>query len=76
MQRRKVPRSAEVETIAVGQPLSPAARWRLHRDLVILIANRAGVSQRVLADVFDLPRSRIAVIIKMIKQRCEGDVAP
>jgi hypothetical protein len=43
-----------------------AKAWRSRRDCVIYIAARAGISQRWLADVFDLPRSRIAVIIKQV----------
>ena len=49
-------------------PLPPNAsvgkRWKFRRNLVIFVANRSGFSQRLLADVFDLPRSRIASIIK------------
>lgn len=47
-------------------------RWRLRRNLVIFIAYRNGVSQRLLADVFDLPRSRIASIIKEFAT-CQSD---
>lgn len=44
---------------------SPGRRWRFRRDLVIYLAHRHnGLSQRFLADVFDLPRSRIAAIIQ------------
>lgn len=39
-------------------------RWRFRRNVVIFVAHRSGISQRMLADVFDLPRSRIATIIK------------
>jgi hypothetical protein len=38
------------------------SRWR--RDQVIRLAHRLGLSQRYLADVFDLPRSRIGDIIR------------
>ena len=41
-------------------------RWRFRRNLVIFVAFKNGFSQRVLSDVFDLPRSRIAAIIKEI----------
>jgi len=41
-------------------------RWRLRRNLVIAIAARAGIPQRHIADVFDLPRSRIAAIVAEI----------
>lgn len=53
-------------------PLPPNAsvgkRWRFRRNLVIYIAHRQGVSQRILADVFDLPRSRIGSIIAEFRQ--------
>ena len=49
-------------------PLPPDAsagkRWRFRRNLVIYVAYRNGLSQRFLADVFDLPRSRIAEIVR------------
>jgi len=49
-------------------PLPPNAsvgkRWRFRRNVVIYVAHRGGLSQRHLADVFDLPRSRIAEIIR------------
>lgn len=44
---------------------SAGQRWRFRRNLVIYLAHRRnGLSQRLLSDVFDLPRSRIASIIK------------
>ena len=42
-------------------------RWRFRRNLVIAVAHREGFSQRMLADVFDLPRSRIAAIIAEVE---------
>lgn len=39
-------------------------RWRFRRNICIAVLHRAGMSQRVLSDVFDLPRSRIAAIVK------------
>jgi hypothetical protein len=48
---------------------TPGKKWRFRRDLVIYISNRSGVSQRLLADVFDLPRSRISAIIKGFETR-------
>ncbi len=41
-------------------------RWRFRRNLVIYVAFKNGFSQRVLSDVFDLPRSRIGSIIKEV----------
>ncbi len=56
--------------LASKPPLPPNAsvgkRWRFRRNVVIYAAHRQGISQRVLADVFDLPRSRIAAILKEI----------
>jgi hypothetical protein len=43
---------------------SVGKQWKFRRNVVIYVAYRGGVSQRVLADVFDLPRSRIASIVK------------
>ena len=43
---------------------SVGKRWKFRRNAVIYVAHRGGISQRVLAEVFDLPRSRIAAIIK------------
>lgn len=59
-----------------GPPLPPDAsagrRWRFRRNLVIYVAHRQGLSQRMLADVFDLPRSRIAEIIAEFRRFDEG----
>src|SRR6516225_7956664 len=38
---------------------------RFRRDLVIYVAHRGRVSQRILAEVFDLARSRVGEIIRM-----------
>jgi hypothetical protein len=75
-ENRASPRAAEVDVeTAVAAPvaalqgprrlasnLTAGQAKRLRRDLVIQIAHDAGISQRVLAGVFDLPRSRIAAI--------------
>jgi hypothetical protein len=53
----------------LGPCPSPGRRWRFRRDLVIFVAAREGFSQRVLAEVFDLPRSRVAAIIKAVKEK-------
>jgi hypothetical protein len=57
-QPKPVLRLKSPEHLTVGR------RWRFRRNLVIYIASQNGVSQRLLADVFDLPHSRIAAIIK------------
>lgn len=44
-------------------PRTPGQRWRARRNLVIAVAHRAGLSQRLLADVFGLPRSTIHVVV-------------
>ena len=66
-----VRRSDDAE-LASFPPLPPNAsvgkRWKFRRNVVIYVAQRNGISQRVLADVFDLPRSRIASIIKEFAQ--------
>jgi hypothetical protein len=43
---------------------TPLKRWRFRRNLVICLAHRHGISQRLLADVFDLPRSRVSAIVQ------------
>jgi hypothetical protein len=66
--------SSELLPLPTPPPLPPNAslgrRWRFRRDLVIYVSSRSGISQRLLADVFDLPRSRIASIIKGLDARC------
>lgn len=52
---------------ALPRDVSVGKVWRFRRNIVIFVAYREGIPQRVLADVFDLPRSRIATIIKEIK---------
>jgi hypothetical protein len=44
-------------------------RWRWSRNVTIALAYNAGMSQRFLAEVFDLPRSRIAEIIRAQRAR-------
>lgn len=53
---------------------SVGKRWRFRRNMVIYVAHRNGLSQRLLADVFDLPRSRIAAIIREFRAY-EGEAA-
>lgn len=43
--------------------LTPTQAWRRRRDVLIAALRRGGVSLRYLADVFDLPHSRIAQIV-------------
>ena len=66
--RMKRPSGVDFAPLPTPPPLPPNAsigrRWRFRRDLVIYVSSQSGVSQRMLAEVFDLPRSRIAAIIK------------
>ncbi|WZO98189.1 hypothetical protein EP7_005245 [Isosphaeraceae bacterium EP7] len=50
--------------MAPPEGASVGKRWRFRRNLVIYVAHRSGLSQRMLADVFDLPRSRIGAILE------------
>ena len=52
-----------------GKSVSVGRRWKLRRNLVIYIASQHGASQRLLADVFDLPHSRIAAILKELRSQ-------
>lgn len=47
---------------------SVGKRWKFRRNVVIFVAYRNGISQRVLAEVFDLPRSRVSVIVKSFSE--------
>lgn len=47
-------------------------RWRLRRGLVMSAANRAGISQRVLADVFEISRGNVAQILKSVETLAAG----
>ena len=65
---------SQVESAARPTPKLPenasvGRRWKLRRNLVIYIASQHGASQRLLGDVFDLPHSRIAAIIKEFRTK-------
>ena len=68
-----IPRRAELG-LPDEPPLPPNAsagrRWRFRRDMAIYALSRSGFSQRYLGDVFDLPHSRIAAIIKDFSALC------
>jgi hypothetical protein len=72
MRLRRGKEETEALEVDFGPPLPPNAstgrRWRFRRNLVIYVAYRQGLSQRLLADVFDLPRSRIAEIISEFRR--------
>ncbi len=59
-------------TTGIPENLSVGRRWKFRRNLVIYVASQNGVSQRLLADVFDLPHSRIAAIIKEFRTKYTG----
>ncbi len=69
----RIHRPADLD-LPTPPPLPPNAsagrRWRFRRDLTIYVAYRSGLSQRHLAEVFDLPRSRVAAIIKGFAALC------
>ena len=69
--RASAPRS-RTQGLGADQPgkrASVGQRWKFRRNLVIYIANQHGASQRMLADVFDLPHSRIAAILKDLRTK-------
>ena len=49
--------------------------WRFQRDMVIFLAHSHGISQRILANVFDLPQSRISAIVRGIDIKLHMDQA-
>jgi hypothetical protein len=53
----------------LGENASVGRRWKFRRNPVIFIASQNGASQRLLADVFDLPHSRIAAIVKEFRTK-------
>ncbi len=61
--------SAPRPEAALPANASAGRRWKFRRNLVIYIASQHGASHRILADVFDLPHSRIAAIIKELRTR-------
>jgi hypothetical protein len=61
--------SAPFSMPALPENASVGRRWKFRRNLVIYIASQNGASQRLLADVFDLPHSRIAAIIKEFRTK-------
>ncbi len=63
----------QVSIPALAPNASPGKRWKFRRNAVIYVAHREGFSQRVLADVFDLPRSRIASILKEFRELTGDD---
>jgi hypothetical protein len=70
--RQRPPRPGADLAPPAPPPLPPDAsagrRRRFRRNLVIYVAHRSGFSQRALADVFGLPRSRIAEIIGELRR--------
>lgn len=56
-------RSTAAVSARPPKALTEGQRRRLRRNVVIAAAARQGCSQRLLAEVFDLPRSRISEIL-------------
>lgn len=56
--------------------MTPGQKWRYRRNVVICLAHEHGLSQRFLADVFDLPRSRVGAIVDEFKQKYSGEASP
>lgn len=50
-----------------------AKKWRFRRNMVIYVAYSHGISQRELADVFDLPQSRISAIVREISHQLDSE---
>lgn len=59
---------AEVLKTADFSQMTPGRQWRFKRNCVIYASWKNGFSQRLLSDVFALPRSRIADILKEFVQ--------
>lgn len=52
----------------LASPTTDGQRRRLCRNLAIAAGAEAGLSQRELARIFDLPRSRVGEILKEMKE--------
>jgi DNA-binding transcriptional regulator LsrR (DeoR family) len=66
---RSILQRADVESVTrtkLPPNASVSKRWKFRRNAVIVIAYLNGISQRTLAEVFDLPRSTVASIIEEI----------
>lgn len=50
-----------------------ARRWRFRRNVVIFVAHMNGIPQRELAEVFDLPQSRVSAIVREIINKLKND---
>ena len=63
-------------TIRIGRDESTAGkRWRLRRNVAIAyLAEQGGFSHRYLADVFDLPRSSIPVIVEQVRDHLAAKI--
>jgi hypothetical protein len=64
--------SASIPLAGLPENGSVGRRWKFRRNLVIFLASQHGASQRLLADVFDLPHSRIAAVIKEFRTKYAG----
>jgi hypothetical protein len=70
--KARLEKSHPGRSIPSGMPLPPNAsrgqRRRFRRNLVIYVAHRYGFSQRVLAEIFNLTRSRIHDILEEMRR--------
>lgn len=62
--RRETEGVDRLYSLAPDETASVGKRWRFRRNVVIFVASLNGVSRQVLADVFDLPKSRISAIVR------------
>jgi len=46
---------------------SAGQRWKYQRNMVIYFLHKQGLTQRFIGDVFDLPHSRIGMIIREMR---------
>jgi hypothetical protein len=68
-------RKVEGDEVAIPAPpanVSVGRRWKFRRNVLIYFASQHGFPQAYLADVFDLPRSRIAAILKEFRDQYEA----
>ena len=61
---RVLPSADVLSATRASTKASVLSRWKQRRNLVIYVAHKSGLSQRLLADVFDIPRSSVAAAIK------------
>ena len=58
-----------VRSIPRTEAKTPLKRWQHRRNTLIVLAHESGVSQRMIADVFDLSRKRVQNILKEYREK-------